>query len=259
MKKYWSTVLRIFLFAVAIGAFTMSIAQETLQPSAREMAPYDLTGYWVSIVSEDWRWRMMTPPPGDYASVPLTPEGRRVADAWDLEADIRSGNACRPYGAGGIMRVPGRAHITWEDDNTLRLDMDSGSQTRLFHFGDFEPASEETWQGNSVATWEFTGGTRRRAPTGGNLKVVTTGMRMGYLRWNGVPYSEDAVITEYFDRHAAFGQEWFTVTTVVEDPRYLNGRFIVTTDYRKEDDGSGWNPTACVTEPPVRDAPAGPR
>src|SRR5690606_19155033 len=101
----------------------------------REAAPYDLTGYWVSVVTEDWRWRMMTPPSGDYASIPITAAGRQVADAWNLEADASQGNECRPFGAGGIMRVPGRLHIHWEDDDTLRIDTDAGSQTRMFHFG----------------------------------------------------------------------------------------------------------------------------
>lgn len=221
------------------------------RPAAREQAPYDLTGYWVSVVTEDWRWRMLTPPSGDYASVPMTPAARALASRWDREADARTGNACRPYGAGGIMRVPGRLHITWDDDDTLQIETDAGSQTRRLHFGDFEPSVEPSWQGNSVAEWQMTGGGRGRAPTGGNLKVVTTGMRAGYLRWNGVPYSEQAVITEYFDRYAAFDQEWFTVTTVVEDPLYLTEPFIVSTDFRKEANGSRFNPTSCITDPPV--------
>lgn len=217
--------------------------------TARERAPYDLTGYWVSVVTEDWRWRMLTPPAGDYASVPMTSAAREVADEWDLEADARAGNACRPYGAGGIMRVPGRLHITWEDDETLAVETDAGSQTRRFHFGDFEAASEPTWQGNSAAQWELIGD--EAAPRGGTLEVVTTGVKAGYVRWNGVPYSEDAVITEYFDRHSAFDDEWFTVTTVIEDPVYFTEPFIVSSHFRREPDGSRFDPTPCVTEPPV--------
>jgi len=106
------------------------------------------------------------------------------------------------------MRVPGRLHITWEDDDTLRVDADAGTQTRLFHFGEFTPAREPTWQGNSTASWEMVGATRGRPPTGGSLEVVTTGMKSGYVRWNGVPHSEDALITEHYDRHSAFDQEW---------------------------------------------------
>src|ERR1044071_2252379 len=68
-------------------------------PTPRASAPFDMTGYWVSLVTEDWRWRMMTPPKGDYSSVPLNNEGRRVADTWDLAKDKAEGNECRAFGA----------------------------------------------------------------------------------------------------------------------------------------------------------------
>ncbi len=224
-------------------------------PTPRQAAPHDLTGYWVSIVTEDWRWRMITPPPGDYASVPLNAAGREAADSWDREADVQSGNECRPYGAGGILRVPGRIRIGWEDDDTLKLETDAGQQTRLFHFGAFEASVTPTWQGDSVASWEMVGATRGRPPTGGSLKVVTEGMKPGYVRWNGVPYSEEALITEHFDRNEAFGAVWLTVTTIIEDPQYYNQPFIVSSDFKREPDGSKWNPTPCVTDPPLRDRP----
>jgi hypothetical protein len=242
--------------AVPAAAFAQQQRTPSPPPTPRAAAPNDVTGWWVSIVTEDWRWRMMTPPKGDYASVPMTPAARQVADAWDREADVAGGNECRPYGAGGIMRVPTRLHITWDDDDTLRVETDAGSQTRLFHFGAFEPSAEPTWQGNSVATWEMVGATRGQPPTGGSLKVVTTGVKTAYVRWNGVPYSEDAVITEHFDRQDAFDQEWLVVTTIVEDPKYFNQPFITSAHFRREPDGSKFEPTPCVTDPPVREAPA---
>src|SRR6266567_4514106 len=65
---------------------------EAPQPpqTPREMAPIDLTGYWVSIVTEDWRFRMVTPPKGDFPNVPLNPEGKKIADAWDPAKDEAS-------------------------------------------------------------------------------------------------------------------------------------------------------------------------
>ena len=105
-------------------------------PTPRAAAPVDLTGYWVSVVTEDWRFRMVTPPKGDYASVPLNAEARRVADAWDPSKD----GVCDAYGAAAIMRMPGRLHITWDDDNTLKIETDAGQQTRLLRFG-VRPAS----------------------------------------------------------------------------------------------------------------------
>src|SRR5215472_3897482 len=167
-------------------------------PIPKAAAPEDLTGYWVSLVTEDWRYRMVTPPKGDYASVPLNPEGRRVADTWDPAKDEAAGLQCKSYGAANIMRIPGRVHITWDNENALKVEMDSGTQTRLFHFGASQPpAGEPTWQGYSAAQWQGAalgrGGRGGRGPEGqatnrgGSLKIETTHMRAGYLRKNGVP------------------------------------------------------------------------
>jgi len=217
--------------------------------SARQIAPYDFTGYWVSVVTEDWRWRMMTPAKGDYASVPLNRAAERVADAWDPAKDEAAGEACRSYGAPAIMRVPGRLHVTWQDDATLRIDADAGTQTRLLHFG-AAPAAQlpASWQGRSTASWEpGAAGRRGAAPVlGGSLKVVTTGLRQGYLRKNGVPYSANTILTEYFSgTHEDNGDAWLIVTTVVQDPEYLTGRFFTSSHFKKLRDASGWNPTRC--------------
>src|SRR5881227_502609 len=108
-------------------------------PTPRASSPIDLTGYWVSVVTEDWRYRMVTPPKGDFASVPLNDEGRKVVEAWDPAKDVASGNECKAYGAANIMRVPGRVHVTWQDDNTLKVETDAGQQTRLLRFGESQP------------------------------------------------------------------------------------------------------------------------
>ena len=216
-------------------------------PSARKAAPVDLTGYWVSVVFEDWRFRMVTPPKGDYGAVPLNPEGRRVADTWDPAKATANGEACRVYGAGGLMRVPTRLHITWQDDRTLELETDAGQQTRLFHFGATPPAGTPSWQGASAANWEMLAGGDEGKARWGTLHVVTRGLRPGYLRRNGVPYSENAVITEYYDLLPPLPNRdpWFTVTTIVNDPKYLTQEFITSTDFKKERDGSKWSPSPC--------------
>jgi hypothetical protein len=220
--------------------------QPQTPPTARAQAPVDLTGSWVSIVTEDWRWRMVTPPKGDYASLPLTPAARKIADAWDPKRDTAAGEACRAYGAAAIMRVPGRIRITWENDTTLRVDTEAGTQTRLFRFGAPPPAAQPSWQGTSVAQWQIASGRRDAPPSGGSLKVVTTGLRPGYLRKNGVPYSANAVVTEYYNRaNEPNGDTWLIVTTIVEDPVNLNGRFVTSSHFKKAADGSVWNPTRC--------------
>src|ERR1700733_5563 len=129
-------------------------------PTPKASAPVDFTGYWVSVVTEDWRWRMLTPIKGDFASIPLNAEGRKLGDAWNPAADEAAGNQCKAYGAPAIMRVPGRLHITWADDNTLRIETDAGTQTRLLHFhletadASGTPSGEPSWQGYTVANWE---------------------------------------------------------------------------------------------------------
>lgn len=225
-------------------------AGEQASRTPRGMAPFDLTGYWVSVVTEDWRWRMVVPKRGDYASVPLSPEGRKVADQWDPARMAEDG--CRPYGAAAIMRVPGRLRISWEDDHTLRIDTDAGLQTRRLHFARTPAPAAPTWQGHSTAEWEqirSLGGLgvslQTPPPRMGALKVITTGMRPGYLRRNGVPYSEQAVMTEYFDRFTDDGIDWLTVLTIVEDPLYLSQPFITSTHFKRESDGSKWMPTPC--------------
>jgi hypothetical protein len=230
--------------------------------TAKAAAPIDLTGYWVSIVTEDWRFRMLTPAKGDYAGVPLNAEGRKVADAWDPAKDEAAGERCKSYGAAAIMRVPGRLHITWADDDTLKIETDAGMQTRLLHFGALIQAGGplDTLQGISVAHWEYAGGNREGQNVGvsvfagavgpshgGDLKVVTTHMLPGYLRKNGVPYSGNAVLTEYFHRTMEpNGDSWLIVTTLVDDPQYLTGPFQTSTHFRKQSDASGWDPTPCT-------------
>ena len=120
----------------------------------RAAAPIDLTGYWVSVVTEDWAWRMRTPPKGDYASMPLNAAGKRAADSWTAAQE----GSCLAFGAPSMLRMPTRAHITWADDQTLRLETDNGVQTRLLRFGPApaDPAGAPSLQGHSVASWQRT-------------------------------------------------------------------------------------------------------
>jgi len=223
-------------------------------PTGKPGAVIDITGYWVSIIDEDWRWRMVTPPKGDYASVPLNPEGKKVADAWDPAKDEAQGNQCKAYGAAGLMRLPTRLHITWADDQTLQIETDAGQQKRLLHFnGSKWEGGEPQWQGDSVGTWVKQAQSRGFAPPfggpapgkGGALKIVTNHMRPGYLRKNGVPYSGNAVLTEYFDRIEFEGIPYLILTTVVDDPQYLTEAFITSEQFKYERDGSKWNSAPC--------------
>jgi len=236
----------------------------------RAAAPIDLTGYWVSIVTQDWRWRMVTPRKGDYQGVQMTPEAAKVADAWDPAKDEAAGEQCKSYGAPALMNVPGRIHITWQDDNTLKVETDAGQQTRLLRFGNVQTPVDaardkaadapRTWQGVSQAQWlmprpnvplqlrpaDRAADTPPVRPAGGSLQVVTKNLRAGYLRKNGIPYSENAVLTEYWDLYKRpNGEEWLTITTQLEDPQYLRAARLTAPFFKKEPDGKKWDPTPC--------------
>jgi hypothetical protein len=230
---------RVALLWMLFGA-VVSAQQGGAARSARDRAPIDLTGYWVSYVTENWRYRMVTPAKGEYRRIPSSRAALPIIDAWDPAADERAGNQCKSYGAGNIMSVPGRLHITWQDADTLKIETDAGTQTRLFHFAPRAGAtSSASWQGDSVATWEPAAG-------GGSLRVVTSNLRAGYLRKNGVPYSERATVTEHFDlTPLADNGKLLLVTTIVDDPVYLTGPYVVSPHFKKEPDGSKWDPTPC--------------
>ena len=241
------------VFAVAISTLLVAsaaFAQRGGPPQApKAAAPIDLAGYWVSIVSEDWRYRMVTPAKGDYQAVPMTPDAVKIADAWNPEADTAAGNQCKSYGAPAIMRVPGRVHITWDDEKTMKLEADAGTQTRVFSFEKPTAKRDASWQGDSVAEWDMQAagrGAAANAPRRGALKVVTTNLKSGYLRKNGIPYSEDAKLTEYFDLvRGRGGETLLMVTSIVDDAKFLRQPFILTTQFKKQADAKGWDPTPC--------------
>lgn len=221
-------------------------------PTGRAAAPVDFTGYWVSMITDFWRYRMLTPPQGNLDYLPVTPEGRKVTEAWDPAKDEAAGEQCKGYGAVGVMRLPGRLHITWENDDVLKLDADAGTQTRRFHFtGAPAPATSQpapSWQGTSAARWArpFNQQVAPGLTPQGELRVTTTRMRAGYLRKNGIPYSGNATMNEYFVRLVDDeGQEYLAVTQMLEDQQYFLQPIVRTMLFKKQADASGWNPTPC--------------
>lgn len=241
-----AAVAAVFLIASPISVSAQRGGRGGPAPAPQTAAAIDLTGYWVSVVTEDWKFRMVTPNKGDYDGLTLNAEGRRVADTWDPARDEAAGEQCRSYGAANIMRVPGRLHITWQNENTLRIDTDAGAQTRVFRFGAAPAAGEEpTWQGQSIGLWEYAPGERGR-PRLGSLKVVTANLRPGYVRKNGAPYSARTAVTEYYDLNTLpNGDRWLTVTTKVDDPVYFTRPYLTSSDFKKLPDASGWTPIPC--------------
>lgn len=277
-KSASSRTRLIFLSAVGLALIhgttlkAQGNAQTTPPKTPRSAAPKDFTGNWVSVVTELWRFRMMVPDKNDYPFVPLNPEGRKIAAGWDPAKDQADGSACKSYGAPAIMQVPGRIHVYWQDDTTLRIDTDSGTQTRLFHFGGTAPeGTAPSWQGYSIASWEGDEFIDTRDGQGGPqldssgrllprkvlkkadyLKVTTSDLRPGYLQKNGVPYSANAKVEEFYDtfEDPYSKSRYLTVTTVVTDPEYLIEPLFTHAHFKKVQDASGWDPTPCRADEP---------
>lgn len=268
----WRSLL-IVASALAIPSAAIAQQAQDATPAVdQRYAPIDLTGTWVSVVTEDYAQRMLAPVKGDFSSLPLNAAGQKAARAWDPAQLPAAGEECRAYGAPALLRIPGRLKIAWQDGgHTLRIDTDAGRQTRLLQFAGVEPRGEAGWQGYSAASWEYAGGfdpararpaadrqsagaAPRRArgappatPQGGALKVVTTHLKPGYLRRNGVPYSKDAVLTEYFNVHAdPYGTDWLIVTAILHDPAYLVVDYITSTNFKREPDDAKWRPRPCT-------------
>ena len=245
MRKMAS--VKAFLFVAVLCLIVSSAALEAQRGgrgraagpalSPRQAAPIDLTGYWVSPIIEDWKYRMVTPSKGVFDALPLNPEGRKVGMSWDPAKDEAAGEQCRGYGAGAIMRLPGRLHITWQDDTTLKIETDTGTQTRVFHFGDTPAPADASWQGHSIAQWNV---------ANRSLKVVTTHLRPGYVRKNGAPYSDRTSVTEYWDMNVLpNGDRWLTVIAKVDDPQYFTRAYTTSSDFKRLPDAAGWSPTPC--------------
>ena len=244
MKKI--TFVLVLMLAAQAGLFAQARGRggaPAPPQTPKAAAVIDVTGYWVSVVNEDWRYRMVTPTKGDYQGVPMTPAARAVADTWDPAKEEASSDVCKSYGAPALLRVPGRLHITWQDDQTLRMDSDAGKQTRTFHFGNWTaPAGPHTIQGDSVAEWVGGG----RGATDGTLQVTTTNLKAGFLRKNGVPYSENASLVEYYELITQpDGTPLMVVTIMTTDPVNLRQPFVITSQFKKEPSDAKWKPSEC--------------
>jgi hypothetical protein len=265
--------------------------------SGMQAALIDLTGNWVSVIDEDWRFRMMTPPKGDYLEVPLNAAARRIADQFNpalyggAHYQLSAIIDCRAYGVAGLMHMPMRLQIGWASPNELKIQTDWGEQTRLLHFIPGHPSEDTPYedlqqtvvmddaaansgktasmQGYSTAAWEqpYQIGSlaHQRGPVngrlrafalyrshindaqpGGSLLVVTTGLKPGWLRRNGVPYGSHArVVEHYLTFQDPTGRKWFDVTTEVIDPEYLTAAFRTTSNFQQEPDSSQWAPHPC--------------
>jgi hypothetical protein len=225
--------------------------------SAEQDAPVDMTGYWGSIITQDWLYRMVVNQRGNYVGIPINLHARQVADAWNRAADEAAGRQCAAYGAAAIMRLPEHLQIGWQDPQTLKVQIDAGMQTRLLRFA---PTPDQmhappSLQGISMAKWMpylegpgFVGAAPRRGMRAhqGWLQVTTTDMLPGLLRKNGVPYSGQAHMSENWAVNAdPEGDRWLVVTETLDDPTYLQVPYVMEDIFQKQPDGGKWDPSPC--------------
>ena len=242
--------------------------------TARASAPIDLTGYWAAVLTEDWHVRMYTAARGDFGSgppgqvaqvvtgrlgvganpatdgnIPYNLKGAQAAMTWDPDKDEAAGRQCLAYGAPGIMRQPTHLHVSWADDNTLKIEADFGTQTRLLRFATTGELPAPSLQGHSVASWITMGGGggQEGFQKGGALRVITARLTPGYYWKNGMPYSGSAVLKEnFFVLDLPNGDRWLTLAQQVDDRDYLTEPYVVNYHFKKLPDGSTWKPTPCV-------------
>lgn len=192
-------------------------------------AQIDLVGEWAPQFHEDQPERVGGPPVGDYAGLPINDAARFMADAWEASILSVPEHQCKPHPADYSPRGPANLRISKEVDT-------ASQETIAYHthiswqapertiWMDGRPHPDElaphTWQGFSTGEW--IGG-----PNSQVLKVVTTHLKKGWIRRNGVPRSDQAELTEYFYRHGNF----LTWTSIVNDPLYLTEPMIRTSDF----------------------------
>ena len=270
--------LALFVFA-ALSGWSLSASAQlagagppgTVGPAnGRAQAPFDPSGYWVALVTQDWRYRMVVPGPGQYSGIPLNLAAKQFADNWKAADYSAAGKECAAYGAPALMMLPTRLHISWQDDNTLRVKTDAGQQTRLLHFSDAAPGAASL-QGDSKAQWltpaptfgfggGFGGGGgggpggpggpgagAASSPQYGVLRVSTTNLLAGLLRKNGVPYSDKTTLLEdWMLNSLPDGADYLTVSILIRDPVYLRGDYYLAPVFVRESDASKWQPAPCT-------------
>jgi hypothetical protein len=194
----------------AAGPVLLLIAATAAVPA---LAQVDFAGEWAPLYHESGPERLPGPELADYTELPINAHARMRADSWDADRiSVVEQYQCRPHGEDYALRGLGNLRVwteldpasqklvafhlhflAWDSDRTIWMD---GRP----HPPDYAP---HTWQGFSTGVWE------------GNMLTVTTDhLKENYIRRNGVPRSDKAVVTEHWVRH----HDYLTVTTVIYDP-----------------------------------------
>ncbi len=209
----------------AAVVFTIAIAGFLTSESVR--AETDLTGYWSPIMHEDPIFRTAGPSLRDYSGLPINDAARAIADAWNPEDNYKPENQCEMHGAAYIMRSPLRFDLSYDDADTIsiKIELEMGRERKIYLDGRAREPGPATDMGHSVGQWD-----------GDTLTVTTTHMRQKYIRRNGVPNSEEAVMTEHFVRHGNL----LTIISIIEDPVFLTAPLVRSVSFNRRDDEFKW-------------------
>src|SRR5215469_8786405 len=208
MDRVRRVLIDAFLFLTTLPAF----------------AQIDLSGVWINNLHEDMQDRIFGPELGDYTGIPLNAAARARAEAWDASLLTLPEYQCRVHPSD---YAPSFADIRiWEE-----IDKDTQSLAAV-HLHHFAFATERTiWMDGRPHPPDYALHTSMGFSTGkwdGDiLTVTTTHLKEGWIRHNGVPRSDRAVVTEHFIRHG----DHLTWVTVIKDPAYLTETMIRSRDY----------------------------
>ena len=188
--------------------------------AGRVSAETDLSGEWVPRYHEDLPERIPGPALGEYHGIPLNDAARRRAESWSASMLSVLEHQCVPHPADYATRGPSHMRISKEIDRrtqavvAIRLHISAWANERTIWLDGRThppPYAAHTWQGFSTGVWN-----------GNVLTVTTTHLKPAFVRRNGVPRSEGAVLREHFIRHG----NTLTHVSVVQDPAYLTEPFI---------------------------------
>ena len=211
MMKAAKTIYLLITLLTGFGLSTASLGQDG--------AP-DFTGYWMWLPHEEFRMRLWGPEPGEIGGLPLNEKAINAAMTFDPNDYYKPENQCRNHGAAYVMRAPFARQFLYEDTDTLLIRIELEAQERKIYLDGRLPSSEEhTGLGHSVGSWKNE-----------ILTVTTTHMTPYYHRRNGVPYSENAVMTEHFLLHDS---NYLTIITKVDDPEYLSEPLVRSISFKK--------------------------
>ncbi len=184
------------------------------------MAEVDLSGYWQPDAAQDQGIRGGGPDTDAFMGVPLSAQARAAGLSWSPESRDQLWRTCEPYSANYLLVGPFGFNISpdtradgyvvaWNisatidrDPTVIWMDGRQGSSLAL-----------HTPAGFTTGRWE-----------GDTLITTTTQIQDNMLYRNGVPNSNQEVMTMYMTRH----DNLLSITGIMQDPVYLTAPYVLT-------------------------------